>query len=157
MSAKKRVTKKRAAPKALPSTWNLEQLDEELRVAFGFAARPGVARVGDSVPYVIPQKRPVPQTRAEKKRGATVVMEDVPWTDAQLAAIQTTLEAHVANPLWGEKQDARAIRLILTDADFDAALTAAAGTLTAPQRDVLLQKLIRSVRALGRIARNEAQ
>ena len=115
----------------MAAPYRLDQLDEEVRVALGLAQRPGISQTGDTVPQV---------------HGT--------FTDAQRATIKTTMDAHVADPYWGEKQDARYIRLILGDADFDAYLAAA--TPTAAQTATVVKKLIRSVRALARMERNEA-
>ena len=126
MAAKKRATPRRA----MPTTFRLDQLDEEVRVALALPQRPGVSRMGDGVPFVHGE-----------------------FTAAQRATITATMEAHVADPLWGEKQDERFIRLILGDADFDAYLAAPAATAPPP---VVVRKLIRAVRALARMERNEA-
>lgn len=150
-----KATKRAPRRAALPTVWNLEQLDEELRVALGFAQHPGLTRIGDAPPQVVMQQRPKPQTRVEKKRADPVVMEPVPWTQAQLDTINATMAAHVADPLWGEKADARTIRLIVTDADLDAAINADPATLNATQKAV--RKTAMAVRALARIARGQIQ
>lgn len=150
-SSRPTVASKRRAPrKALPANWNLEQLDEELRVALGQAKRPGLSRFGDAPPQIV-----TPQRERVIGRGArrTVVVEDAPWTAAQLAIIQTTLEQHVADPLWHEKQDNRQIRLILTDADFDAVIALDPATLNVQQK--VTRKLALAVRALARMERGE--
>src|SRR5687767_346078 len=144
--------KKRAAPrKALPTNWNLEQLDEELRVALGLTKRPGVRRNADAPPQIETQQRERTQGRGAKRR---IEIEEVPWTEAQRETIYATMAAHVADPLWSEKADVRFIRLILTDADFDNALD---NVPTQAQLVVVVRKLIRSVRALARAERGEAQ
>lgn len=125
--------------------WNLNQLSEELRVALGLEDAPGIRRVSDALPEVL----------AYRNLVAPDEYEDVPWTAAQQATIRATLEAHVADPLWGERQDDRIIRLILTDAGADAYL--AANPPTQAQSVAVIKDLIRAVRALARIERRERQ
>ena len=144
---------KKAAPrKALPAVWNLEQLDEELRSALGLTQRPGLVGGMGITPFVVPQKRQRAVGRGAARR---VEYEDVPWTQAQQDTIYATMAAHVATPYFGEKPDANLIRLILGDADFDAYLVPGNVPTNADTVKVV-RKLIRSARALARMARGEA-
>lgn len=146
--------KKVAARKALPTEWNLPQLDEELRVALGAAQRYGLTRLGAGTPQIVAARRER-TLRARRGVPARTITEDVPWTQAQLDTIAATLAAHVADPLWAEKQDDRAIRLILTDADFTAVIALDPATLNLQQK--VTRKLAQAVRALARMERGEAQ
>jgi hypothetical protein len=149
------VAKKKVVRKALPTVWNLEQLDDELRAALGATQRYGIIRIGDAPPQIVAPRRER-TLRARKGQPKTVILEDVPWTDAQFATIQATLEAHVADPLWGEKADERIIRLALSNAGFDAYRAKANADITLLDTARVTKDLIQIVRAMAKRIRNEA-
>lgn len=112
-------------------------------------------RLMDELLAGVPALRPVDGRAVFTfEHNATMVRLTVPDA-ADEAAITAIVNAHNAtpDPLYGEKQDARVIRLILTDADFDAYMS---GTPTAAQTVVVVRKAIAALRALARIERNEA-
>ena len=110
MAAKKRTS---APRKAMPTTFRLDQLDEEIRVALNLAKRPGLSRSGEVTPTVHPLRRTVTVGTGDEKR---TYEEDVPWTKAQQTTILATMEAHVAGPTFGETVDDKALRAALTNA-----------------------------------------
>lgn len=119
--------------------YGTRQLSEEVKTALGLAVAPRLAWEEAS---------PYPR-----------FLDNDVWmglTDAQRTAFNTTCDAHVADPNWGEKQDVRTCRLFVSDPALDAFLALAPGTATAAQRDDAIQKLIRSQRALIRIVRGLA-
>lgn len=116
----------------MSAPFRLDQLDEEVRIALGLTRRPGL--VADPSPRF-----------ADSETWMALI-------DSQRSSFAATVDAHAANPLWGEKADESAIRLALSDTEFNDYL---AKTLpTTAETIAVVKKLLQLVRAFARIIRS---
>lgn len=139
-----------ATRRTMPSVWNPSQLSEEMRIALGLAERPAVIQYGDgTVPQVIAR-------RTMQGRGKRRAEVEVPWTEQQQATIISTLESHVADSLWDEKNEDRIIRLTIDNADFAAYRDKPNAEITPVETVRATKDLIRFAIAVAKRIRNEA-